>query len=173
VKSLRAQFEQKVQNGSTRSLLTPEQFLKEQKLLAEKQIQEMILARKKAATFNMAMRHLELKQAAAAAAAAASSSSTSKTSTAPLQQTDDATRQKLRKEARKLSIAMRDPPANFMATSSSTSSPITANNKSASPSREGNSSGTGEAGENNVVGQKERRATHLLLGKLYSLLKGS
>ena len=71
-------------------MLSPEQFLREQKLAAEKEATALLLARKKAAAFNMAMRQLELKHAAL-----------------PPTPQQEETRAKLRKEARRLSVALR------------------------------------------------------------------
>ena len=76
---------------SQRKVVTPEQFFKEQRELAEREAQALILARKKAAAFNMAMRQLELKQ-------------TVGTNQTPQQEEQ---RAKLRREARKLSVALR------------------------------------------------------------------
>jgi len=88
VKNLRAQFER---SASARKALTPEQFLREQKEAAEREATAILLARKKAAAFNMAMRQLELKSAA-------------ETKMTPQQEEK---RAKLRQEARRLSVALR------------------------------------------------------------------
>jgi len=56
VKALRARFERPTK------ALTPEQFLENQRSAAEKEAQAILLARKKAATYNMAVREMEIKK---------------------------------------------------------------------------------------------------------------
>lgn len=58
VKDLRANFEKK--GGG--AVLTPEQFMKEKKQMAEREYAAIMLARKKAAAYNMAIRQVELQQ---------------------------------------------------------------------------------------------------------------
>lgn len=75
-----------------RKVQTPEQFLREQRETAEKEAAEILLARKKAAAFNMAVRQLEIQQSAAAT---------------PPTPTQELNRAKLRQEARRLSSVLR------------------------------------------------------------------
>lgn len=56
VKNLRSMFEK------NKTVVTPEQYLKAQKLQAEKDAREIMLAKQKAATFNMALRQVELEK---------------------------------------------------------------------------------------------------------------
>ena len=56
VKNLRSMFEK------NKTAVTPEQYLKSQKLQAEKDAREIMLAKQKAATFNMALRQVELEK---------------------------------------------------------------------------------------------------------------
>lgn len=90
VKNLRAQFEQRAQ--SSRKIVSPEIFFKEQRDAAEREAQALLLARKKAAAFNMAMRQHELQMAL------------KEHEPTPAQEEQ---RAKLRREARKLSVALR------------------------------------------------------------------
>jgi hypothetical protein len=152
VKNLRAKFEA----ASARPIaLTPEQFFKAQKDAAEREAQAIILARKKAAAFNLAMRQLEISSAHAskptpsgplsptnstvAATTAPSSTTMMTTNTSPIVDESE-TRTKLRKEARRLSQVLRT---------------MDEQKEEQRP----------------VLKQQERRATHLLLASMASELE--